>query len=198
MSVAERWRRAIREFANVVRTPSTETSRSRRAGGSPVELTCFAGSGHTSNRSSGIPVVATSPSRTVGGVEDPPDAELSPTARCCGAGGHRQTNSVRVCSPASRRVAPLRPRYRGARSLDTGSAHARPGWLLPTMPNHDPLHVVVDDVSTFLHVPTTVDTDRQSGWNPQGASGARLVCSVIGPERECGIPRTIRLSVVIC
>ena len=42
---------------------------------------------------------------------------------------YRQTDSVRVCSPSSRRVAPLRPRYRGAHGLDGGSAHARPDRL---------------------------------------------------------------------
>ena len=41
-------------------------------------------------------------------------------------GGHRQTHSVRVCSPPSRRVAPLR----GAHGLDAGSAHAHPGSCL--------------------------------------------------------------------
>ena len=44
--------------------------------------------------------------------------------------GHRLTDSVRVCSPASRPVAPLGPRFRGAYGLDAGSAHARPDWAL--------------------------------------------------------------------
>ena len=39
--------------------------------------------------------------------------------------GGTLANSVRVCSPASRRVASLRPRFRGADGPDAGSAHAR-------------------------------------------------------------------------
>ena len=62
--------------------------------------------------------------------EDLKDSGLPPTTRCCGADGIVRPSSVCVCSPASRRVAPLRPRYRGACGLDTGSAHARPDWLL--------------------------------------------------------------------
>ena len=34
---------------------------------------------------------------------------LGSTARCCGRRRHRQANSVRVCSPTSRRVACLKP-----------------------------------------------------------------------------------------
>ena len=39
---------------------------------------------------------------------------------------------------ASRRVAPLRPRSRGAYGLDAGSAHARSDWLLPDDAKCDP------------------------------------------------------------
>ena len=39
------------------------------------------------------------------------------TARCCGRRRHRQANSVRVCSPTSRRVASLRPRSAGLTAL---------------------------------------------------------------------------------
>ena len=51
------------------------------------------------------------------------------------AGSPRQTHSVPVCSPPSRRVAPLRPRsarppLRGADGLDAGCAHERPGSCL--------------------------------------------------------------------
>ena len=42
---------------------------------------------------------------------------LRSTARCCGHRRHRQANSVRVCSPASRRVASLRPRSAGLTAL---------------------------------------------------------------------------------
>ena len=78
----------------------------------------------------------TRPAYFVGELEDPPNIGVPPTARCCGARRHRQTNSVRVCSPASRRFASLRPPLRGASGPDAGSAHARPDWLLLTMPAH--------------------------------------------------------------
>ena len=69
-----------------------------------------------------------------------------------------------ACACARRRQgASLRsaPRYRRAHGLDAGSAHARPGWLLSDDAQSCPLHGVVDDVSTLLHVPTTVDTSRK-------------------------------------
>ena len=45
--------------------------------------------------------------------------------------GHRPTHSFGVCSPSSRRVAPLRPRYAGLSALTTAPrTHARPDWLL--------------------------------------------------------------------
>ncbi len=55
--------------------------------------------------------------QTVGEREDLKDTRLRPTARCCGRWRHRQANSVRVCSPASRRVASLRPRFAGLTAL---------------------------------------------------------------------------------
>ncbi len=61
--------------------------------------------------------------------EELTETGLGSTARCCGLRRHRQANSVRVCSPTSRRVASLRPPLRGADGLDAGSAHARPDWL---------------------------------------------------------------------
>ena len=56
----------------------------------------------------------------------------------------------------ARRFAP--PPLRGADGLDVGSAHARPDWLLPTMPTHTPLHVVVAVLSRMTPFPATVDT----------------------------------------
>ena len=63
-----------------------------------------------------------------------------------------------------RRYAP--PPLRGAGNLDAGSAHAL--RLVPclTMPNHDPLHVVVDDLSSFRQSEATVDS--QSAAAPPG------------------------------
>ena len=72
------------------------------------------------------------------GREDLKETRLRSTARCWGHRRHRQANSVRVCSPASRRVASLRPRSAGLTGLDAGSAHARPDWLLLTMPTPTP------------------------------------------------------------
>ena len=42
--------------------------------------------------------------------------------------GAVEADSVRVCSPPSRRVAALRPPLRGADGLDGGSAHPRTDW----------------------------------------------------------------------
>ena len=39
-----------------------------------------------------------------------------------------------------------RPPLRGVDSLDEASAHARPDWLLPTRPNPEALHDVVDEL----------------------------------------------------
>ena len=74
------------------------------------------------------------------------------------ASSDRQRARVLACVKA-RRSAP--PPLRGAQGLDPGSAHARPDWLLPTMPNPDPLHVVVDELSRMTPFRATVD--RSSG-----------------------------------
>ena len=55
-----------------------------------------------------------------------------------------------------RRYAP--PPLRGAGNLDAGSAHALRLAPCLTMPNHDPLHLVVDDLSSFRQCEATVDT----------------------------------------
>ena len=59
--------------------------------------------------------------RCLGGVvgerEELKETGLRSTARYCGHRRHRQANSVRVCSPASRRVASLRPRSAGLAAL---------------------------------------------------------------------------------
>ena len=97
----------------------------------------------------------------VGALEDLIETGLRSTARCCGRCRHRRANSVRVCSPASRRVASLRPRSAGLpaltpapRTLDqTGSCRRCP-------PIH-PLHVVVDVLSRTTLFSVTVDKRRQ-------------------------------------
>ena len=64
-----------------------------------------------------------------------------------------------LASVKARRSAP--PPLRGAQGLDPGSAHARPDWLLPTMPDPDPLHVVVDELSRMTPFRATVDISRR-------------------------------------
>ena len=54
---------------------------------------------------------------SVGEREVLKETGLRSTARCCGHRRHRQANSVRVCSPASRRLASLRPRSAGLTTL---------------------------------------------------------------------------------
>ena len=94
--------------------------------------------------------------------------------------GHRLIDSVRVCSPASRRVAPLRPRFRGACGLDAGSAHARPDWLLQTMPGPDPLHVVVDDLSKLTRYDQrrVMTSDRQANAVAPDVAGIGATASL--------------------
>ena len=87
------------------------------------------------------------------GNETPPDPP--PGTRCCRArgtdGNWTRVDRKMLWSPAAsssqqrarvltdvkaRRFAP--PPLRGADGLDVGAAHARPDWLLPTMPTHTP------------------------------------------------------------
>ena len=60
-----------------------------------------------------------------------------------------------------RRYAP--PLLRGAGNLDAGSAHALRLAPCLTMPNHDPLHLVVDDLSSFRQCEATVDMPPTDG-----------------------------------
>ena len=95
--------------------------------------------------------------RNVRDREEVTNSELPSTARCCGrrrASSDRQRARV-LASFKARRSAPPPLRAHG---LDAGSAHARPDWLLPTMPNPDPLHVVVDELSRMTPFRVTVDT----------------------------------------
>ena len=72
--------------------------------------------------------------------------------------GHRPTHSFGVCSPSSRRVAPLRPRYAGLSALTTAPRTPAQTGSYRTMPNPDALQVVVDDLSRFRRSEATVDT----------------------------------------
>ena len=73
------------------------------------------------------------------------------------AGASSDRQRARVLAGIKARVAPLRPGFRGACGLDAGSAHARPDWLLQTMPGPDPLHVVVDDLFKLTRFSALVD-----------------------------------------
>ena len=87
---------------------------------------------------SASPVTRSSRLIPVAEREEPTETGLGSTARCCGRRLHRQANSVRVCSPTSRRVASLRPRSAGLTALTSAPRTARLDWLLPTMPTHTP------------------------------------------------------------
>ena len=72
--------------------------------------------------------------------------------------GHRPAHSFGVCSPSSRCVAPLRPRYTGLSALTTAPRTPAQTGSYRTMPNPDALQVVVDDLSRFRRSEATVDT----------------------------------------
>ena len=98
----------------------------------------------------------------VGEREHPPNSGLVPTARCCGRWRHRQTNSVRVCSPASRRVATLRPRFAGLTALTPAPRTLVQTGSCRRCPLVHPLHVVVDALFRMTLFPATVDIGRGS------------------------------------
>ena len=89
--------------------------------------------------------------------EELTETGLGSTARCCGRRRHRQANSVRVCSPTSRRVASLRPRSAGLTALTPA-----PRTLVQTGSCRrcsliHPLHVVVDVPSRMTLFRATAD-----------------------------------------
>ena len=103
--------------------------------------------------------------------------------------GHRPTHSFGGCSPSSRRVAPLRPRYAGLSALTTAPRTPVQTGSYRTMPNSDPLHVVVDDLSRFRRSEATVDRRRRIAHTPT-ASG-RAPRSAPAPDarsRPAGTP----------
>ncbi len=83
--------------------------------------------------------------------------------------GHGPTDSFGVCSPSSRRVAALRPRFAGLSALTTAPRAPVQTGRLWTMPNPDPLHVVVDHPCRFRHFRATVDTRRRSTFDSTAA-----------------------------
>ena len=91
-------------------------------------------------------------------LEQPPNSGLVSTARCCGHRRHRQTNSVRVCSPASRRVTALRPRFAGLTALTPAPRTLVQTGSCRRCPLRHPLHIVVDIPSRIDHFRATVDS----------------------------------------
>ena len=88
---------------------------------------------------------------------------LGSTARCCGRRRHRQANSVRVCSPTSRRVASLRPRSAGLTALTSAPRTLVQTGSCRQCPLIHPLHVVVAVLSRMTPFPATVDTGSRPG-----------------------------------
>ncbi len=82
---------------------------------------------------------------------------LGSTARCCGRRRHRQANSVRVCSPTSRRVASLRPRFAGLTALTPAPRTLVQIGSCRRCSLIHPLHVVVDVPSRMTLFRATAD-----------------------------------------
>ena len=90
--------------------------------------------------------------------EELTETGLGSTARCCGRRRHRQANSVRVCSPTSRRVASLRPRSAGLTALMPAPRTLVQTGSCRRCPLIHPLHVVVAVLSRMTPFPATVDS----------------------------------------
>ena len=95
--------------------------------------------------------------------EELTETGLGSTARCCGRRRHRQANSVRVCSPTSRRVASLRPRSAGLMALTSAPRTLVQTGSCRRCPLIHPLHVVVAVLSRMTPFPATVDRRRRHG-----------------------------------
>ena len=90
--------------------------------------------------------------------------------KICGRRRHRQANSVRLCSPASRRVASLRPRSAGLPALTPAPRTlVQTGSCRRCLLIH-PLPVVVDVLSRMTPFPVTVDRCAVP------RSGSKAVC----------------------
>ena len=93
----------------------------------------------------------------VGALVKSNESDLGSTTRCCGLRWHRQTTSVRVCSPSSRRLATLGPRFAGLTALTTAPRTlVRTGSCL-SMPNPRPQDVAVDDLFRCVQFWMTVE-----------------------------------------
>ena len=100
--------------------------------------------------------------------------------------GHRPTDILGVCSPPSRRVAALRPRFAGLSALTAAPRTLVRTGSYRTMPNLDPLHVVVDDPSRICRFSMAVDNRaalrRRAGRRAPDRSAHRRA----DPARDAG------------
>ena len=121
----------------------------------------------------------------VGALEDLIETGLRSTARCCGRRRHRQANSVRVCSPASRRVASLRPRSAGLPALTPAPRTLGQTDSCRRCPPIHPLHVVVDVLSrmTLYDQRRVMTSDRRRGGGGRGPARRLLVIIRGSPGR---------------
>ena len=95
--------------------------------------------------------------------EELTETGLGSTARCCGRRRHRQANSVRVCSPTSRRVASLRPRSAGLTALTPAPRTLVQIGSCRRCSLIHPLHVVVDVPSRMTLFRATADNRPRCG-----------------------------------
>ena len=93
--------------------------------------------------------------------EELTETGLGSTARCRGRRRHRQANSVRVCSPTSRRVASLRPRSAGLTALTPAPRTLVQIGSCRRCSLIHPLHVVVDVPSRMTLFRATADMYRR-------------------------------------
>ncbi len=119
------------------------------------------------------------------------DLTSGSTTRCCGLRWHRQTTSVRVCSPSSRCLATLGPRFAGLTALTTAARTlVRTGSCL-SMPNPRPQDVAVDDLFKFVQIRMTVDS-ASAGLEAQAVRARqprlqRVLCgdqTATGPQQR--------------
>ena len=106
---------------------------------------------------------------------------LGSTARCCGRRPHRQANSVRVCSPTSRRVASLRPRSAGLTALTPAPRTLVQIGSCRRCSLIHPLHVVVDVPSRMTLFRATADTSGHGGRAMSGVGASTVAASIQQP-----------------
>ena len=119
--------------------------------------------------------------------EELTETGLGSTARCRGRRRHRQANSVRVCSPTSRRVASLRPRSAGRTALTPAPPPLVQTGSCRRCSLIHPLHVVVDVPSRMTLFRATADSlcnrmvrrRRRGRWDPLHSA-----------RQEPGVPTT--------